>query len=126
MNHPIKIKTLMACFFLAIASTFVSASSFENTIIRINPDFKFKRLSNGTVIISSVQQGEKLKLQFQDLYADLLTAAYRKQRVGYIMDTMAKKYYYSDVDCRREIKRALNVLEDWNIVIREEKLAYKP
>lgn len=116
----------MACFFLAIASTFVSASSFENTIIRINPDFKFKRLSNGTVIISSVQQGEKLKLQFQDLYADLLTAAYRKQRVGYIMDTMAKKYYYSDVDCRREIKRALNVLEDWNIVIREEKLAYKP
>jgi hypothetical protein len=123
MNNLTKTKTLLLGFILAIFLTPVSASSFENTIIKLNPDFKLKRLSNGTVVMSSVRQGETVKHQFTDLYADILLAAYRKQRVGIIMDIIAKKYYYSDEDCRREIKRALNVLAEWNIVIREEKLA---
>ncbi len=125
MKNPAKIKTLMVWLMLAITVTAASASAFENTVVKINPAFKFKRMSNGTVVMSSVQSGEKINLHFSDLYADLLVAAYRKQRVGIIMNTVAKKYYYSDEDCRREIKRALNVLEEWNIVIREEKLAAK-
>jgi len=43
--------------------------------------------------------------------------------MGVIVNTISKKYYYSYEECRREIKHALNVLSDWNIVLRDDKLA---
>ncbi len=123
MTISTKTKTLMLWLIFSVISIAVSASTFENSFIKLNPDFKLKRLSNGRVEMSAVQHGEAVKLQFEDVYADLLMAAYRKQRMGVIVNTISKKYYYSYEECRREIKHALNVLSDWNIVLRDDKLA---
>lgn len=96
------------------------ASSMDD-IIRLNPDCKVKRLSNGSVIISAKNnEGVEEKHQFTDFYADLLMAAYRKQKTEYILDSFSKKYYLSHDECRREIKHAVNVLAEWNIVQRPE------
>jgi len=80
-------------------------------------------MSNGFVVLSALRNGETIRHEFTDIYADILLAAYRKQRLGYIMESLSKKYYYSDEECRREIKHALNVLSEWDIVLREDKLA---
>jgi len=99
------------------------ASSLDN-VIRLNPDCKVKRLSNGTVIISAKNmEGVEEKHQFNDFYADLLMAAYRKQKTDYIITSFSKKYYLSHDECRREIKHALNVLAEWNIVQRNDRIA---
>lgn len=113
----------MLFFLLAFSYSLLSATSFDNTIIKLNPDYKLKRLSGGIVVMTSVKNGETVNHQFNDLYADLLLAAYRKQRLGFIIDSLSKKYYYSDEECRREVKHALNILSEWNIVLREDKLA---
>jgi hypothetical protein len=123
MTISAKTKTIILWLIFTATSITLSASTFDNTFIKLNPDFKLKRLSNGRVEMTAVQNGETVKLQFEDLYADLLTAAYRKQRMGLIVNTISRKYYYSYDECRREIKHALNVLSDWNIVLREDKLA---
>ncbi len=101
-----------------------SPKSFYDGIIKINPDCKIKRMSNGDVIVYAKDQGgADVKHQFNDFYADLLMAAYRKQRIEFIVDTFSKKYYLSEADCRREIKHALNILGEWNIVIRDDQIA---
>jgi hypothetical protein len=98
------------------------ASSLDN-VIKLNPDCKVKRLSNGSVIISAKNtEGVEEKHQFSDFYADLLMAAYRKQKTDYIITSFSKKYYLSQDDCRREIKHALNVLAQWNIVQRDDRI----
>ena len=107
----------------SLVSITISASSFDNTILKLNPDFKFKRLSNGTVVMSTLRDGKTIKHEFTDLYADLLLAAYRKQRLGFIMNSLSKKYFYSNEECRREIKHALNILDEWDIILRDDKLA---
>jgi hypothetical protein len=99
------------------------ASSLDD-VIRLNPDCKVKRLSNGSVIISAKNlEGVEEKHQFTDFYADLLMAAYRKQKTEYILTSFSKKYYLSRDECRREIKHALNVLAEWNIVERDDRMA---
>ncbi len=93
-------------------------------VIRLNPDCKVKRLSNGSVIISSKNmEGVEEKHKFTDFYADLLMAAYRKQKTDYIVSSFSKKYYLSRDECRREIKHALNVLAEWNIVQKDMREA---
>jgi hypothetical protein len=121
MTNPLK--TLLLLLMISMVSFSLSAASFDNTIIKLNPDYKLKRMSNGTVVMSALLNGETIQHEFTDIYADLLLAAYRKQRLGYIMENLTKKYYYSDEECRREIKHALNVLSEWDIVLREDKLA---
>jgi len=121
MTNPTK--TLLFLLVISMASFSLSASSFDDTIVKLNPDYKLKRMSNGTVVMSALRNGETIQHQFTDIYADLLLAAYRRQRLGYIMENLSKKYYYSDEECRREIKHALNILSEWDIVLREDKLA---
>jgi hypothetical protein len=99
------------------------ATSLDD-VIRLNPDCKVKRLSNGSVIISSKNtEGVEEKHQLSDFYADLVMAAYRKQKTEYILTSFSKKYYMSRDECRREIKHAINVLAEWNIVQREDRMA---
>jgi hypothetical protein len=115
---------LMVLTLSLIASEGVSSGSSLEANIRLNPDCKIKRLSNGTVIVSALNKaGVEVKHQFTDFYADLLMAAYRKQNTGFILDSFSKKYYMSEDDCRREIKHALNVLAEWNIVMRGNEMA---
>jgi len=116
-------KTLLLLLVISMVSFSLSASSFDNTVVKLNPDFKLKRMNNGTVVMSALRNGETISHEFSELYADLLLGAYRKQRLGFIMENLTKKYYYSDEECRREIKHALNVLSDWDIVLRDDKLA---
>jgi len=116
-------KSMLLLLVISMVSFSLSASSFDNTIVKLNPEYKLNRMSNNTVVMSADRNGEIIRLEFTDIYADILLAAYRKQRLGYIMENLSKKYYYSDEECRREIKHALNVLTEWDIVLRDDKLA---
>jgi hypothetical protein len=112
-------------FFLMLISLISDAGntpkSFYEVSVRLNPECKIKRMSNGEVIVTSINpEGMEVKQKFTDFYADLLMAALRKQRMEFILDTFSKKYYLSQDDCRREIKHAVNVLSEWNILLRNE------
>jgi hypothetical protein len=107
-------------------SSGLAGSPAVDDVIRLNPDCKVKRLSNGSVVILSKNtEGIEEKHQFTDFYADLLMAAYRKQKTDYILTSFSKKYYLSRDECRREIKHAVNVLAEWNIVQRDDRLSYR-
>jgi hypothetical protein len=100
--------------------------SFDESSISLNPACKIKRMSNGEVIIyAKNREGSEVKHKFTDFYADLLMAAYHKQRIEFIVDTFSRKYYLSQDDCRREIKHAVNVLAEWDIIVREEQIALR-
>jgi len=126
------LKTLKATTFLVFLLTFSlvayggdspGAASLDDNI-KLNPNCKVKRLSNGSVIISAKNtEGVEEKHQLKDFYADLVMAAYRKQTTDYILTSFSKKYYLSKDECRREIKHALNVLAEWNIVERDIKVS---
>lgn len=92
--------------------------------IRINPEFKVNRNSNGSVVVTSVSPGKKAtRHEFTDLYADILLAANRKMDIELMNNLLQKKYYLSEDDCRREVKHAINVLAEWRIIIREDNIA---
>ena len=125
------IRTLQSGLFLILVLTFslnagegISSGSSLEANIKLNPDCKIKRMSNGTVVVSAMnKEGIEVKHSFTDFYADLLMAAYRKQNTRFILDSFSRKYYLSEDDCRREIKHALNVLAEWNIVLRDNQIA---
>jgi hypothetical protein len=101
-----------------------SHKSFYDVNIKLNPACQIKRMSNGEVIVfTKSKEGEDVKHHFTDFYADLLMAAYRKQRVEFIVESFSKKYYLSEDDCRREIKHAVNVLSEWNILLLDDQVA---
>lgn len=98
--------------------------SFYDGNIKLNPEWKVKRLSTGAVhVFTRDKDGTEIKHEFTDFYADLIMAAYRKQRMEYIVDSLGKKYYLSEDDCRREIKHAVNVLSEWKILLRDDQVA---
>lgn len=125
------LRTLQSGLFLILVLTFslnagegISSGSSLEANIKLNPDCKIKRMSNGTVVVSAMnKEGIEVKHNFTDFYADLLMAAYRKQNTVFILDSFSRKYYLSEDDCRREIKHALNVLAEWNIVLRDNPMA---
>jgi hypothetical protein len=91
--------------------------------VRFNTDYRIKRMSNGEVIVLSKSQSkEQFSQRFKDLSADLILGLYRNQSMDYIMTSIAKKYYLTKDECRREVKSAINVLVEWNIIIRENPL----
>jgi hypothetical protein len=96
----------------------------QSKTIRINPEFKINRISNGSVIVTSKNaEDSEVKHEFTDFYADLLMAAYRKQGIDFIIENLRKKYYLSEDDCRRELKHALNILSEWKIILRDDDYA---
>jgi hypothetical protein len=101
-----------------------SDKSFYDGSIKLNPECKVKRLSTGDVLVfTKNDNGTDIEHKFTDFYADLIMAAYRKQRTEFIVDSLGKKYYLSEDDCRREIKHALNVLIEWKILYRDDQVA---
>jgi len=52
-----------------------------------------------------------------------MMGAYLKQSMNIITDTLRKKYYMSEDECRRELKHAINILSEWKIILRDEELA---
>jgi len=80
-------------------------------------------MSNGEVIISHSQDTGIKNLTFTDFYADILLAAYRNQKMDYIIRACTGKYFSSEDECRREVKHAVNVLSGWNIIIVDRTVA---
>lgn len=115
----------MVVAFVFIISKASAMPSFSNDdVLQLNPIYKLKRMSTGEVIIyGKDQQPAESNLSFFDFNADVLLAAYRKQRVEYIVRTMSEKYYLSEDECRRELKHAINVLSEWDIIMLDGKLA---
>ena len=100
------------------------ASFSDDDVLHINPYYKLKRMSNGEVIIyAQNQQPSESDFSFRDFYADLLMAAYRNQRMEFIVKTFSEKYMYTEDECRRELKHALNVLSEWNIILLDKETA---
>jgi hypothetical protein len=114
---------LLFLLFAMFAFAGNNGSSLESNV-KLNPECKIKRLSNGSVIVMTKnEEGLEVKHQFTDFYADLLMAYYRKQHNDFILDSFSKKYFLSEDECRREIKHALNVLSEWNIILRDDRMA---
>jgi hypothetical protein len=89
----------------------------------LNPAFKIKRMSTGIVIAYSNQtNGEAVRHEFENLYADVLLGAVRKQSISQLIPILARKYYYSTDECRREIKHVVHVLEEWDILVSNDVL----
>jgi hypothetical protein len=127
---PIGLFRTTGILFILMMSLVVNAGDTSRTFnevgIQLNPQCKIKRFSNGEVLITSKnQEGLEVKHKFTDFYADLLLAAYHKQRMEFMLNTFSKKYTMSQDDCRREIKHAINVLADWNIILRDDKIALR-
>ena len=127
-NNRIVILTLIGMLSLFMfLSVHVDRNGLSNNPstgdVRFNTDYKIKRMSNGEVIVLSKSQSEEqFSQRFKDLSADLILGLYRKQSLDYIMTSIAKKYYLTKDECRREVKSAINVLVEWNIIIREDPL----
>ena len=123
-------KSRWTAFFLlfAFVATLYGASASpvfsDDDVLRLNPMYKLKRMSTGEVIIyQKDQQPSESNLSFFDFNADVLLAAYRSQRVEYIVKTMSEKYFLSAEECRRELKHAINVLSEWDIILIDSNLA---
>ncbi len=115
---------VMMMLFLTLAAWVGQDKSYYDGTIKLNPDCKIKRMSSGEVIVFTINKdGEKVKHEFNDFYADLIMAAYRKQRLDFVVNSFSKKYFLSQEDCRREVKHAVNVLSEWNILSRSDQVA---
>ncbi|MFO7656239.1 MAG: hypothetical protein R6W78_04165 [Bacteroidales bacterium] len=107
---------------LAGPVTLLARSSYtfsnDRNKLQLNPEYKLKRLSTGKVIIySSKTEGKVVRHEFEDIYAEVLLGALRRQTVDQLVPVIAKKYYYAEDECRREVKHAINVLEEWQILV---------
>ncbi|MBN2611065.1 MAG: hypothetical protein JXB00_05870 [Bacteroidales bacterium] len=92
--------------------------SNDRNKLQLNPEYKLKRLSTGKVIIfTNKADGEVVRHEFEDIFAEVLLGALRRQTVDQLVPVVARKYYYSEDECRREIKHAINVLEAWDILV---------
>ena len=61
---------------------------------------------------------EKEEYEFEDFNADVVLFVYRKLSIKQISLNLARKYYLSEDESRRNVKKALNILEYWGIVSR--------
>jgi hypothetical protein len=111
-------------FYSATFAAFIpSALSGDKDALILNPAYKIKRMSTGVVIAYSDQvNGEAVRHEFENLYADVLVAAIRKQTVSQLIPILARKYYFPIDECRREIKHAVHVLEEWEILLSDDVL----
>ena len=115
---------MLFVFVLALGHASLGNSLSGDDVLRLNPMYKLKRMSNGEVIIYEKDQDPtESDFSFFDFYADVLLAAFRNQRVEYVVKTMSDKYYLSDDECRRELKHVINVLSEWDIILTDRELA---
>jgi len=107
----------------AVAVTGPSGLSGDKDALILNPAYKIKRMSTGIVIAYSDQKdGESVRHEFENIYADVLLGAMRKQSINQLIPILARKYYYQIDECRREVKHAVHVLEEWEILLSDDVL----
>lgn len=114
----------LAYFVLSIQTIAAADEWYSGKNIRINPQYKISRTSDGSVIVTSKDpKNAEFRQEFTDFYADFLMEAYRKHSMNYIVESLRKKYYMSEEECRREIKHAINTLAEWKIILRDDEFA---
>ena len=107
----------------AVTASELAGLTGDKDALLINPEFKIKRMSTGLVIAySDEKKGESVRHEFEHIYADVLLGAIRKQSVNQLIPILARKYYYPIDECRREIKHAVHVLEEWEILLSNDVL----
>ncbi len=90
----------------------------DSQVLKINPNYKIKRLSTGIVIATTnLGNGQTVTHEFHDISAEVLLAAIRRQPVRLIIPVIARKYYIDLDESRREVKHAINVLTEWDILV---------
>jgi len=110
----LQIFVMISLLFLVPVSAY---SDNADTVVKFKPEYKIKRVSDGTVTIYSIDnKGEKEEYIFKDFNADVVLSLYRRIRVSQVTSNLAKKYYLSEVESRRNVKRVLNVLDHWEMV----------
>jgi hypothetical protein len=116
----LKIPVLQAVILLFILSFALPLSAYPDnteTIVHFKPEFKIKRIPNVGVTIYSVNENEKSEeYLFKDFNADVVLLLYRRLSVDQIAANLADKYYLSEADSRRGVKRVINVLDEWGLV----------
>lgn len=109
---------LVLLFVFLSADIAYSKSKIET--YQFNTEYKIKRIPNGTVSVYTLNDnGDKEEYLFQDFNADVVLSIYRKLNLEQITSVLARKYYLSETESRRDIKRTINVLEKWGIVSRK-------
>lgn len=100
--------------------TFFPLHAYSDTTeikVRFKPEYKIKRIPGGAVTIYTLNSdGRKEEYIFKDFNADVVLSIYRRIGINQITSNLAKKYYLSEEDSRRGIKRVLNILEEWEMV----------
>ena len=98
----------------------ISAPAFSDnteTLVKFKPEYKIKRVSEGTVSIYTFNlEGNKEEYIFKDFNADVVLSLYRRMRPSQITTNLAKKYYLTEEESRRGVKRVLNALDHWGMV----------
>jgi hypothetical protein len=115
-----KINTASLGFIFIVILLLLPVSVFPDnteTTVRFKPEYKIKRVPNVGVTIYSIDaEDQKEEYLFKDFNADVVLLLYRRIAVDQIASSLARKYYLSDADSRRGVKRVINVLEEWGMV----------
>jgi hypothetical protein len=112
--------------FLFILSLFPVYNSVSATThigdqkITIADDIRFKRISDGSVVLTAVNEsGQTQEYVFDEFQADVITMLYRKMDPEIMISNLSKKYVLSKTDTRRNLKMTINTLEEFKLVKRE-------
>jgi hypothetical protein len=113
--------SVMNLFSITLLLIFLPLSLYADntdTKITFKPEFRIKRIPNEGVRIYSISQNpEKEEYLFTDFNADVVLLIYKHYELDQITSSLAKKYYISKDDSRRGVKRVINALHDWGMVI---------
>ena len=111
--------SVLVLLFIFISVDFAYSSSRIESF-RFNSEYKLKRIPNGTVTVYRIgESGKKVEYVFKNFNADVILSVYRKLNLKQITAVLARKYYLSETESRRDVKRTINVLENWGIVSRK-------
>ena len=113
--YPV-LQVLMAVVFLFLAPLSAFPDDTDS-FVRLKPEYKIKRVpSVGVTIYSLDEEAESEEYIFKDFNADVVLLIYKRYNIDQISSSLAKKYYLSEDDSRRGVKRVINVLEQWGMV----------
>ncbi|MBN2523434.1 MAG: hypothetical protein JXB24_09160 [Bacteroidales bacterium] len=119
-KHKVRFSSLIMIIAVLLFVFPVSAFSDDTgELVKFKPEYKIKRISGGTVTIYTYNnEGDKEEYIFKDFNADVVLSIYRRIKVSSITSNLAKKYYLSEAESRRSVKRVLNVLDHWGMLSR--------
>lgn len=117
------LKNAVVGLFSAVLLATTSASSLEPSVsglVRFNKEYKIKRTSRIVTVYKLSDEGDRIEYALDEFSSDVVLLVYRRISEQAIVNSLAKQYHISKQHSRRNVKMSLNILEEWNIVLREE------